>query len=52
LTRFGLRDELEGIGRGSLVEIASAGGGQHGDYLLDVVPVTYQGQTVCSVFVH
>jgi hypothetical protein len=28
---------------GSLVEIASAGGGQHGDYSLDVVPVTYHG---------
>ena len=28
---------------GSQVEIASAGGGQHGDYLLRVVPVTYQG---------
>jgi hypothetical protein len=28
---------------GSLVEIASAGGGQHGYYSLDVVPVTYQG---------
>jgi hypothetical protein len=28
---------------GSQVEIASAGGGQRGDYLLDVVPVTFQG---------
>jgi hypothetical protein len=28
---------------GSLVEIASAGGGQHGDYSLDVFPVTYHG---------
>jgi hypothetical protein len=28
---------------GAQVEIASAGGGQHGDYLLDVVPVTFQG---------
>jgi hypothetical protein len=28
---------------GSPVEIASAGGGQHGDYLLEVVPVTDQG---------
>lgn len=28
---------------GSQVEIAMAGGGQHGDYLLEVVPVTFQG---------
>jgi hypothetical protein len=28
---------------GSQVEIASAGGGQHGDYSLHVVPITYQG---------
>ena len=28
---------------GSQVEIAAAGAGQHGDYLLRVVPVTYQG---------
>jgi hypothetical protein len=28
---------------GSQVEIISAGGGQHVGYLLDVVPVTYQG---------
>jgi hypothetical protein len=28
---------------GSQVEIASAGGGQNGDYSLDVVPVTFQG---------
>jgi hypothetical protein len=28
---------------GSQVEITSAGGGQHGDYTLRVVPVTYQG---------
>jgi len=28
---------------GAEVEIASVGGGQHGDYLLDVVPVTFQG---------
>jgi hypothetical protein len=28
---------------GSQVEITSAGGGQHVGYLLDVVPVTYQG---------
>lgn len=28
---------------GSEVEIALVGGGQHGDYTLDVVPVTYQG---------
>ena len=28
---------------GSEVEIASVGGGQHGDYSLDLVPITYQG---------
>ena len=28
---------------GSEVEIASMGGGQHGDYSLDIVPITYQG---------
>jgi hypothetical protein len=39
---FSIHMTIVGAG-GSLVEIASAGGGQHGDYLLDVVPVTYQG---------
>jgi hypothetical protein len=28
---------------GSQVEIAMTGGGQHGDYALRLVPVTYQG---------
>ena len=28
---------------GAQVEIALVGGGQHGDYLLHVVPVTFQG---------
>ena len=39
---FSIHAILVGAG-GSLVEIASAGGGQHGDYRLDFVPVTYQG---------
>jgi hypothetical protein len=41
-TDFTIHATIVGAG-GSFVEIASAGGGQHGDYLLDVVPVTYQG---------
>jgi hypothetical protein len=39
---FRIRATIVGAG-GSLIEIASAGGGQQGDYVLDVVPVTYQG---------
>lgn len=41
-TDFTIHATIVGAG-GSFVEIASAGGGQYGDYLLDVVPVTYQG---------
>jgi hypothetical protein len=33
---------------GSEVEIASVGGGQHGDYSLDIVPITYQGTQYTS----
>jgi hypothetical protein len=39
---FGIDATIVAAG-GSQVEIASAGGGQNGDYLLRVVPVTYQG---------
>src|SRR5262249_18983268 len=41
-TGFTIHATIAGAG-GSLIEVASAGGGQHGYYLLDVVPVTYQG---------
>ena len=41
-TDFTIHATITGAG-GSFVEIASVGGGQHGDYLLDVAPVTYQG---------
>jgi hypothetical protein len=39
---FTITAKIVGAG-GAEVEIASAGGGQHGDYSLDLVPVTYQG---------
>jgi hypothetical protein len=39
---FRIRATIVGAG-GSLVEIALVGGGQQGDYVLHVVPVTYQG---------
>jgi hypothetical protein len=41
-TDFTIDAKIVGAG-GSQVEITSAGGGQHGDYTLRVVPVTYQG---------
>ena len=39
---FTIDAKIVGAG-GSQVEIALAGGGQHGDYALRIVPVTYQG---------
>jgi hypothetical protein len=39
---FRIRATIVGTG-GSLVEIALVGGGHQGDYVLHVVPVTYQG---------
>jgi hypothetical protein len=39
---FRIRATIVGAG-GSLVEIALVGGGHQGDYVLHVVPVTYQG---------
>jgi hypothetical protein len=41
-TDFTIDARIVGAG-GSQVEVASSVGGQHGDYLLRVVPVTYQG---------
>lgn len=39
---FFIDAKIVGAG-GSQVEIALTGGGQHGDYALDIVPVTFQG---------
>ena len=39
---FGIDAKIVGAG-GSQVEIATTGGGRHGDYHLRIVPVTYQG---------
>ena len=39
---FFIDAKIVGAG-GSQVEIALTGGGQHGDYALQIVPVTYQG---------
>jgi hypothetical protein len=39
---FSIDAKLVGAG-GSQVEIATVGGGQHGDYTLEIIPVTYQG---------
>jgi hypothetical protein len=38
---FSIDAKLVGAG-GSQVEIATVGGGQHGDYALEIIPVTYQ----------